>query len=686
MAAATFAILAMELALIRWMGGQIRIFAYFANLVLLAAFLGMGLGLQLGRRHGDLVRFALPALVPLAAVLAFSPELGLVHLRFPDPSIGLWGGQGPATIAGFLKGATIVLALFWAVAAVFLLMAAPVGQLFDRMPPLEAYSADLAGSLLGVVAMTILAALGTSPVVWLAIVAAALLWLAPRPAAFAAAAIVLVLAAASIRGAIFSPYNRLDVTPYVEASSDAAAGSGKEWMVLQNRDYSQLARDLSAAAVKGNPTRRYAQMVYDLPFLQGAPGGRALVVGAGTGNDVAAAVRRGFREIVAVEIDPQIVALGRRLHPEHPYSSPAVKAVVTDARAYFEQNRNEKFDVVCYGLLDSHAVFSSMSSLRLENYVYTVEGLRAGWEHVREGGVFSVSFSVFSHPFVGTRLFGTIQEATGKDPIVVQHGQDHGVTYLVIRGAAPVALAPEIAARVTPMAFDESVRIPRDDWPFLYLKPGTFPTVYVVVLGIIALTAWWAVRRVYGRGALASGRFDLVLFLMGAAFMLLETRMVTALSLLFGSTWLVNASVFGGVLVTVFLSNRFVARREPRNLQAWYLPLVVSLIATWIVTPGLLNRLSLIERGILGGVIYAVPVAFAGVLFSTFLKNAKEPSSALGSNLLGAVIGGLLEYFSMLVGLRSLVLLALVLYLASYLAAARSGRLAPALAGPSGDS
>jgi SAM-dependent methyltransferase len=678
LAAATFAILALELTLIRWMGGQIRIFAYFANLVLLAAFLGMGLGLQLGRKHPGLVRFALPALVPLAAVLAFSPELGLVHLRFPDPSIGLWGVQGPATLQGFLTSGSIVLALFWAVVAVFLLMAAPVGQLFDQMPALEAYSADLSGSLLGVLAMTALAALGTSPVVWLAIVAVPLLWLAPRPYAFASAAAVLVLAAVSIRGAAFSPYNRLDVSPFL--AKDAPFQGGQEWLVLQNRDYSQLARDLSAKATEGSPARRKSQLVYELPFLQRAAGSRALIVGAGTGNDVAAAIRLGFREIVAVEIDPRIVAIGRRLHPEHPYSNPSVKVVVTDARAYFEQNRGEKFDVVCYGLLDSHAMFSSMSSLRLENYVYTVEGLRAGWEHVRDGGVFSVNFSVYAQPFVGVRLLGTIQKATGKDPLVVQHGEDHGATFVVTRGTAPVFVSPEIRSGIAPMAYDESVRIPEDDWPFLYLKPGSFPTVYVAVLGIIAVTAWWAVRRIYGREMFATGRFDFVLFLMGAAFMLLETRMVTALSLLFGSTWVVNASVFAGILVTVFVSNRFVAVREPRRLHLWYVPLVASLLATWVVTPGVLNRLSLLERGILGGVIYAIPVAFAGVLFSALLKNAKEPSSALGSNLLGAVIGGLLEYSSMLVGLRSLVLLALVLYLGSYLAAVRSGRLQPAIA------
>lgn len=668
LAAATFAILALELALIRWMGSQIRIFSYFANLVLLAAFLGMGLGIQLGRRRPNLVRWALPVLAVLSAVLAFAPELGLVHIRFPDPSIVLWGVEDYTTLVGFVRGAAIVLALFWAIVVVFLCMAAPVGWLFDRMQPLEAYSADLAGSLLGVIAMTAAAALGTSPPVWLAIVVLPLLWLAPGRLPLLSAAAVLVLAGLSIRGALFSPYNRLDVS--VLATSKPV-DRGQDWIIFQNRDYSQKIYDFSPGAADASESRRFHRAVYELPFLQSPPGGRALVVGAGTGNDVAAALRRGFREVVAVEIDPQVVAIGRRLHPERPYAAPQTRVVIDDARAYFEQHRDETFDAICYGLLDSHAVFSSMSSLRLENYVYTVEGLRAGWEHVREGGVLSVCFSVGTHPFVADRIFGALREATGRPAVVVAHGSDFGVTFLVRRGALPIQVPPEIHNTFTWSSPDTSVRIPEDDWPFLYLKPRSFPTVYLIVLALVVLTAWTAVRAAYGREALSAGRFDLTLFLMGAAFLLLETRMVTALSLLFGSTWVVNASVFAGVLLTVFVANRFVVRRTPRNPFVWYVPLCASLLATWVVTPGVLNRLGLLERGLLGGLIYAIPAAFAGVLFSTFLKRAKEPASALGSNLLGAVIGGVLEYSSMLIGLRSLTLVALVLYLGSYLVASK---------------
>src|SRR5207248_2772591 len=115
---------ALELGLIRWIGGQIRIVAYFANLILLAAFLGMGLGVALGRRRPALVHYALPAIAALAAILAFAEPLHLVHVNFPDPSIFLWGGDAkPTTLWNFLGVTALIAAIFWAVAGIFTLVA-----------------------------------------------------------------------------------------------------------------------------------------------------------------------------------------------------------------------------------------------------------------------------------------------------------------------------------------------------------------------------------------------------------------------------------------------------------------------------------------------------------------------------------------------------------------------------------
>ena len=76
---------------------------------------------------------------------------------------------------------------------------------------------------------------------------------------------------------------------------------------------------------------------YNLPFRFKPTIHRMLIVGAGTGNNAAAALRHRVEQIDCVEIDPQIYALGKELHPEHPYDSPRVHMIVNDARAFYKQ-------------------------------------------------------------------------------------------------------------------------------------------------------------------------------------------------------------------------------------------------------------------------------------------------------------------------------------------------------------
>src|SRR5437588_12947893 len=64
----SFLMLFVELALIRWTGSNILYLSYFSNFILLASFLGIGLGFLRSDARRDLFRFA-P--VGLAALIAF---------------------------------------------------------------------------------------------------------------------------------------------------------------------------------------------------------------------------------------------------------------------------------------------------------------------------------------------------------------------------------------------------------------------------------------------------------------------------------------------------------------------------------------------------------------------------------------------------------------------------------------
>jgi predicted RNA methylase len=676
MALATFAILVLELALIRWVGSQIRIAAYFTNLVLIAAFLGMGLGVALGQRRPKLFRMVFPALALLVGVLSLAEPLQFVNMRFPDPAVSLWGGESNgSSISQTLIALIALLSCFWAIALVFVCAGIPVGVLFARMPALSAYRWDLAGSLLGVIVMSIIAWLGATPPIWFGLGLLALLTLDRRPLNWIFAAIIVAASAWSAGYAVFSPYNRIDIHKAEMGLDHSPQYVPAEWDVSVNRDYHQFMLDLRSWPEQvtnlGERTRSRIAAIYETPFKLTDLKDSALVVGAGTGNDVAAALRSGFKRVVSVDIDPRIIELGREMHPEHPYSDPRVVPVVNDARAYFQQNRDEKFDVICYGLLDSHAMFSAMSSLRLDNYVYTREGIAAGWSHVKDHGVMTVSFSVFAGKWMMDRFFRMVREATGLTPYIVAHRYNVGATFVVGRDLTLDRVRSAFPEILVDYAGDDSVRVPTDDWPFLYIRPNTLPTAYLAVLSLICITALLALRRVFGARAFRAESFDLQAFLLGAAFMLLETRMVTALSLLFGSTWIVNSSVFGGILLMVLLANAVAEKFKPCRVELWYGPLVLSMVAIWLSSTGALNTLPLVERVIAAGLLYSLPMFFAGVIFSSLLQRRNDTGATLGSNLCGAVMGGLLEYLSTVVGMKAIVLLALAIYLASALAHAR---------------
>jgi SAM-dependent methyltransferase len=662
----TFGILALELALIRWSAGQIRAFAYFGNLVLIAAFLGMGLGLALGRRYTELVHATLPALVLISLALGLAEPLHLIHLSFPDPSVHLWGAESSTDTGVRILHLSVFLALVGGIIGVFIFAGSALGVLFSRQPTLKAYRYDLVGSLLGVVAMTCATAAGGGPGVWLTLGVLPFIWICRRPVAVASGVVSVSLAVFSGQSAVFSPYNRIDIE-----------SEGSDFMLAVNRDFHQYMHDLSDRRLAATPPQSRADVarvrtIYDLPFSLGSQRSRALVVGAGTGNDVQAALRVGYDKVVSVDIDGSIIELGRRLHPERPYDDPRVEPVVDDARAYFRR-RVEPFDVVVFGLLDSHAMFSSLSTLRLDNYVYSEEGIRAAWRHVGPRGYMAISFSVFGGPWMADRLYWTIARATGREPIAFSHGMHYGAIFIVPSDGANLDFSGVDFPRIRPGVPLQRVRTTSDDWPFLYVRPGIFPWGYVLVLVALATVARVATPFAFGRSTLGAD-FDIVLFFMGAAFLLIETRGVTTLSLLLGSTWIVNAAVFGGVLVMALLANEAVLRLRPHTLGPWFVGLLASVALLWIFPLSMLNALGVVERGILGGLLNALPVAFAGVIVSTRLSQSRNASAALGSNLLGSVIGGCLEYLSMMVGLRALALLALALYLAALFVVRRDSR------------
>jgi hypothetical protein len=204
-----------------------------------------------------------------------------------------------------------------------------------------------------------------------------------------------------------------------------------------------------------------------------------------------------------------------------------------------------------------------------------------------------------------------------------------------------------------------------DDHPFVYLDGNSIPWLYRITLSLILLVTILLVRPAAGPYRRMSRYLDL--FFMGAAFMLLETKNIVQFALLFGTTWFVNALVTAGVLVAVLAAvevSRHVRVRRPALL---YISLLAALAVAWAVPPSSLLTLSPLPRFATAVIIAFTPIFLANMVFAQRFRDAGDSATAFGANLLGAILGGILEYAALVVGYRWLLIFVAVLYALAFL-------------------
>jgi hypothetical protein len=167
------------------------------------------------------------------------------------------------------------------------------------------------------------------------------------------------------------------------------------------------------------------------------------------------------------------------------------------------------------------------------------------------------------------------------------------------------------------------------------------------------------------------------LALMGAAFLLLETKNIVQYALLFGTTWFVNSLVFAGVLLSVLAAIEVASRFRLPRPRVLYVALGASLAVAWAVPPESLLALSPLPRFLTATAVAFMPVFLANLIFSQRFKSTASTAAAFAANLLGAMLGGALEYTALITGYRFLLVVIAVLYglafLAGRTALARSG-------------
>lgn len=164
------------------------------------------------------------------------------------------------------------------------------------------------------------------------------------------------------------------------------------------------------------------------------------------------------------------------------------------------------------------------------------------------------------------------------------------------------------------------------------------------------------------------------LFLLGVAFLLLETKSVTGFALLFGTTWVVNAIVFAGVLVAVLAAVEVTRRFRTPPLPVMYGVLFGGLLLAWLVPNAWLLSLPLPLRAVAAVVVAFLPIFAANVVFAKRFADSADATTSFGANLLGAMVGGCLEYLALVIGYQALLVVAALLYLGAFALMPRRGR------------
>lgn len=632
----------LELALIRWLGANVVHLSYFTNFVLLGSFLGIGIGFLISRRTWSIA----PLTPVLLAVL-------VVVVRLWPVSIDRAGADVIFFTALETTGppAWVMLpVIFLAVAATLAGPAEIVGRCFAELPPLTSYRWDLVGSLLGILGFTALAWFWAPSWVWGSVVAVGLVvllsgrWRVVAAVGGTVLVVTLVIESAA-PGVSWSPYYK--VTTVEKHDPDYGVRTAISVNGVPHQTMSSAEWKLDRASE-----------IYRTPYerRRDAPLRNVLVVGAGSGSDVAIALSKGAAHVDAVDIDPRILQIGVEGNPDRPYQDPRVTRHVNDGRAFLEGS-DTRYDLILFALPDSLALVSGASQIRLESFLFTQEALESARDHLSGDGVFAM-YNYYREDWLIERLGGSAAAAFGHEPCIDLFGEATAVV-TIARDEANQRCGPENFSLP-----QERIEPVDDNAPFLYYQGGPLPSIYLWALGGILLVSLLLVRG-FG-GPLRAMRPYADLFFMGAAFLLLETKNIATFANLFGTTWVVNAMVFGGVLLIVLAAVETTRRFRTPPLRVVFALIAVSLAIAWAVPADALLGLPFWPRLAIAVLLAFVPIYLANIAFAKRFAAADDSQSAFGVNLLGAIVGGCLEYSALLTGYRNLLLVVAVLYLLAF--------------------
>lgn len=657
----SFLALFLEIAFIRWLPAHIFSLAFFSNIVLISSFLGLGLGLIISHYKQDLFKFFSLILVGIVLIVLF---LRNVNVNVPmDAKTWIWSYYSGNRIIQAISSLKIsivqlICLIFTINAVVFIFIGQKIGKLMKGLKPLFAYTLNILGSLLGIICFGLIVLFHLPAYCWFIVAGVIIIFVSSGKwnliMNIVSILILIVVIGSFEKDMSWSPYYSINV----KKSED------KSVSVYVNQLFHQKAVNFDREPAL------YHKYMFPYKFFHPE---KVLIIGSGTGNDVWIALKAGVDHIDAVEIDPTILRIG---HPQNPYKSDRVKVFIDDARSFIHKTPR-KYDMVVYGTLDSHAALSMASSIRLDNYVYTREALEETRQLLTEDGVVVFMYSV-GRKWLAEKLIGLTGIVFGYENVRYITMDPYLFNLMIIAGPGlnEVLVANSNLDNIlSPLPDDITLHIPTDDWPYLYLAERSIPKLYLITLLIMICISSVAI---FGFSPLKSFRIESLFFFLGGGFLLLETKSVTTFSLLFGSTWIVNAVVFSSILGIALIANWIVMKKRLRDPKWFFSGLILSLAFLYFFPLAKLLEFNFLLKIIISGLLIALPILFSSFIFAILISRTKDVGISLGSNLLGAVMGGFFEYSSMIWGLNFLYIVALISYLIAAFFLIRNKNLAAA--------
>lgn len=692
----SISVLFIEVLLIRWISSELRAFSFFHNAVLIICFIGTGIGCAICDKRIRLINSFVLILALISWVNCPFP-LGVLSAKRLSELLSVFSGNTfffqvvPRNLEERILFYLLGIIIFSVISVMITYIFIPLGQIMGRLfnehdNTIRAYSINIFGSLLGVWLFFFLSYFWTTPALWFLLALLPLCYFMIDDKKELMVSILIIVCSLMLlifdyyshskeSLLIWSPYNKLILKSCWITTREHGPVRWGYHLFQEGAEVPFCNACNLSAEFKNKYPELFAKFskkpdCYNLPYaLQNKKYNHVLILGSGLGNDIAAALRNGAMQVDAVEIDPAIIYMGKQFHPENAYTDPRVRVINNDARNFY-RNCKKTYDLIVFGFVDSVNLSSSYANIRLDNYIYTLESFQEARKLLAPDGLMILTRGG-AEPFIYLRPNKQFQEVFGYLPFIRPvrvpfdySDADYGISYIAA-GNEDILKKMGLNIKLTVPPEMKDLRVSTDDWPYFYLKDNKIPTLYYVAFFLITLVAFIVTRVSFGKNPFA---LNWHFFFLGAGFLLLEVQNVSKMALLLGVTWVANTAIISAVMLMILLSNLYVRKIRITSPVPYYLGLIISIFLNFIIPVNLMAGLSPYLHYTLVSLFYSLPIFFAGIVFIVSFSGSENKAHVLGSNLLGATVGGFLESFSYVWGLKALLLIAALLYGASYMA------------------